>query len=120
VELGREHVDHGEDAECRPGKGADGTGVCQETREPWAARTTRVIIVNRRGKTAWVTPQPADRFLTPRQAGRLVNVPRRSLYRAIANGELRACRLGASPRGQLRIRLSDLVAWLRPVSETGE
>src|SRR4051794_19676473 len=52
-------------------------------------------------------------FVSPRQAAELLAVSRRSVYRYIAAGRLRAVRVGVGRNAPLRVRTSDLVEQLR-------
>ncbi len=57
--------------------------------------------------TTPATTAPATRMLTPAQVGRLTNLSRAAVYRAIERGELRASRLC----GRLRVDPEELEAW---------
>ena len=58
---------------------------------------------------------PRDTFVSPAEAARLLAVSRRSIYRYISEGHLRAVKLGSAPNAPLRIRAADLVEQLRLV-----
>jgi excisionase family DNA binding protein len=55
-----------------------------------------------------MTPGDTRPLLTPAEAARLAKVSRKTIYREIDRGELRALRAGH----QLRVDLADLVAYL--------
>lgn len=54
---------------------------------------------------------PIERLLTPADVSAVCQVSCKTVLRAIGRGDLRASRLGR--RGAIRVRVSDLEAWLR-------
>ena len=58
-------------------------------------------------------PNVEQEFVSPREAAQLLAVSRRSIYRYITAGRLRAVKVGAARNAPLRVRKTDLVEQLR-------